>query len=447
MTATRAGMSRRALLAAAGSVLAGLAGVTAGCGSREFVQATGAVPARYARRTHIVFWHSFASIVGDAMQKLVDEFNDSQDEIYVDAQFQGSYDQTAQKLAAGIIAKQVPDISIFSEITWRKFHLADALEPLNDYFDADLAPTAYIDQFIQEGTVKGTIWWMPFARSTPLFYYNKEIFAKAGLPDRGPRTWTELREWGPAIQGVRTASGPAKVHALTSGDADWFFQAKVWQWGGNYSKGLEVTIDTERPIAAGQWMVDFIRKDKMAYLSASSNIDFANGVAATTEMSTGGLRNATEQAKFPVGAAFLPAFEHFGCPTGGSGFGILASSTPARKRAAFEFVKFVATPEKSAQWSIATGYLPIIKAAQRVPALLAATKDNPNFAVAVRQLEKTRVQDLARLVVPNANVTMYTALQRLYSSRDGVPDVFATLARKLRSSADLMREKYERHYT
>lgn len=93
-----------------------------------------------------------------------------------------------------------------------------------------------------------------------------------------------------------------------------------------------------------------------------------------------------------------------------------------------------------------SGYLPIVKAARDVPALRQRIKDNPNFAVALAQVPKTRTQDLARLIIPNANVTMSTALQKLYSSNASVEDTFRTLARKLRSSANLLGDRYAKHY-
>jgi sn-glycerol 3-phosphate transport system substrate-binding protein len=138
------GWSRRGILAAAG--LTGAA-VLSGCG-RQFEQTTGEVPDEYGRRERLVLWHAFAAGNLKALQTLTDKFNESQSDIYVELQFQGTYEQTMQKLAAGIVAKQVPDLVVLSEITWRKMHLADALEPYNDYFDADLSPDNYIDQFI-----------------------------------------------------------------------------------------------------------------------------------------------------------------------------------------------------------------------------------------------------------------------------------------------------------
>jgi len=436
-------LDRRSFLAASGGALAALA--AEGC-SREVTQVAGSVPRRYAKRLHIVFWHSFADVLGDAMHRLIDEFNESQDDIYVEGQFQGSYEESQQKVAAALVANQVPDVMIYSEVTWRKLHLAGKLEPLDGYFGDGFTPDAYIDQFIVEGTVQDTLWWVPFARSTPMFYYNRDVFEKAGLPDRGPATWSELLEWAPAIQGVRTPNGRPRAHAFAATYASWYFQGTVWQWGGRYSDGLKILLDEERPKAAGRWMVDFIRKERSAYLAQNNLIDFANQVAATTMLSTANLTNVLEQSKFAVGTSFLPEQEHFGCPTGGSGLAIMKDAPKERKQAAFEFIRFLAQPEKSAQWTMETGYLPVVKAAQQVPALRRRMREEPNSRTALEQLPKTRPQDLLRTVVPNAGVMLDVALQRLYSSNASVDEEFDLLADRFRSRAALIEETYELRY-
>ncbi|MGW0228533.1 hypothetical protein ACWDWO_09490 [Actinopolymorpha singaporensis] len=283
--------SRRGFLAALGGVGVG---ALAGCGGGEYTQVTGATPREYRRRTHIVAWHSFGGILQEALQKLIDEFNQSQRDVFVEAQFQGSYEQTMQKVAAAIIARQIPDLAVFSEITWRKMHLADALEPLNSYFDDRLGPHTYIDQFIQEGTVQGRTWWIPSARSTP------RAFAMGGTY------------------------------------ASWYFQNNVWAWGGNFSKGLDISIGDEPALAAGRWMVDFIRTDRAAYLSQTPDIDFGQGVTACTVLSTGSLKNTSELAKaggFEIGTGFLPEHEgRFGCPPGAAGSGSCGMPRPSASR-------------------------------------------------------------------------------------------------------------------
>lgn len=438
---------RRGMLGLLGGAAAAIA---TGC-ARDFRQVGGsAIPAKYHGRLHLVAWHSFSSTTGEALVDIVNKFNDSQNDIYVEPQYQGSYEDTQQKLSATIIAHQIPDLVVLSEVTWRAMHLADALEPLEGYFDSELQPADYIEQFITEGTVKGHIWWLPFARSTPLFYFNKSLFEKAGLPGRAPKTWAEFQQWAPAIKEQKVGSGSNVMPlALDGGYSAWYFQGNMWQWNAKYSDALDIRLDEPNGIAAATWMAEFIRKHKAAYLSAKSSIDFGNQAASCALMSTASLAQTTELAKagkFELGTGFMPEHESFGCPTGGSGWGIMTHAPTERKKAAFEFLKYLGRPETSATWTMATGYLPIVKQAQQDPRLVALIKKDPNFSTSLHQLPKARTQDLARLVIPDASNFMDDAFETLYSSRIAPETSFRQLAKKMRRKADLLEDNYRAHY-
>jgi sn-glycerol 3-phosphate transport system substrate-binding protein len=440
-------ISRRSLLGlAGGALLATAAGCgNSGSGGGGFGQPEGKVPEQYGKRQRVVIWMPYSGATADAFTKLVAKFNDSQKDIYLDSQFQGSYDELAQKLAAGIQARQVPDIGIFSEVTWRKFFLNDTLEPLNAYFGKGVATTDYVDTLIAEGTVKNNVWWVPFGRSTPLFYYNKTMFAQAGLPDRGPKTWAELREWAPALQAVKVNGQSPKLHIYPQTDGDWMFQGAVWQWAGNYSKGLDVTIDKGGAVEAGEFQRTLIHVDKQAYMAKSPKLDFTNGLVATLQESTGTLTGLLKDAKFEVGAAFVPEQKQFGCPTGGGGLSILAGVPKERKEAAFEFIKWAAQAENAAQWSIDTGYMPSTKAAQQIPAMQARFAERPAFKIAVDQLPKTQAQDVVRLMVPNANRVIYEGLQKIYADNRPAQEVFTQVANELRKSTESVKASIEKH--
>lgn len=440
---------RRFLGAATGLAALTATGGLVGCGGGDsgtsMGQPEGKVPEKYAKRQRVVIWFPWSAATGEAFTKLVTKFNEGQSDIYVEAQFQGTYDEVAQKLAAALQARQIPDLCVFSEVTWHKFHLNDTLEPLTDYFGDGLKPSDYVDQLIKEGTVSDQVWWVPFGRSTPLFYYNKDLFAAAGLPDRGPETWDELYQWAPALAAQKVNGKPPKLTAYFQVDGDWQFQGSVWQWAGNYSKGLDVTIDTGGAVEAGEWQRKLIHTDKLAYMAKSPRLDFTNGLIATVCESTGALTGITKEAKFAVGAAFLPEQKAFGCPTGGGGISMLAGASKERKEGAFEFLKFAAKPENATQWSIDTGYLPSTKAAQETPEMQKLFTEKPNFKVAVDQLPKTSTQDLVRLLAPNANRAIYGGLQKIYADNQPAADVFKTVAEELRKSADSIRESVEKH--
>jgi sn-glycerol 3-phosphate transport system substrate-binding protein len=431
-------LSRSRFLALSGGALLSLA--ASGCGGR--VQQPGGDGGGEAEgRTRVVFWTAFSEELGEALQKLVDDFNTSQQDVYVENQFQGTYEETAQKLTTSLLANEVPEIAVFSEITWNRFYLSSTLEPLTEYFSGgDPNPEDYVEQLIGEGTREGEIWWVPFARSTPLFYYNRDMFQQAGLPDRGPDTWDELREWG---QDLIRLDGNPKAHAFTNAANynAWYFQGNVWQWGGNYSNGFNIRIAEGPAVEAGEFVRRLVHDDHMAYMAEDQSIDFANGLTATTEQSTGSLGDIIDTARFEVGTAMLPEQRKFGCPTGGAGLAILAAAPDERKRAAFEFIKFAARPENVAFWSTTTGYLPVTKSAQESTEMQRYFRENPNFKVAVDQLPKTRTQDYARTFIPNGDPTIGEGLDRILVRNQAARTVFREVASQLETDAQDVKEQ------
>lgn len=427
-------ISRGRFLTYSAGAVASLA--LAGCGSDSGQQ---------DGRTRVVLWSSYPDQLGETMQKLVDKFNESQKDITVEHQFQGTYEETAQKLATALRSNKVPDLVTLSEVTWNNFYYSDNLQAMDEYFGSGLVPSDYVKPFIKEGTREGSVWWTPFARSTPLFYYNKEMFSKVGLPDRGPDTWDELRQWGKELVKL---DGTPKAHAFTTAAnySSWYFQGNVWQWEGNYStEGLEkITINGPSSVEAGEFVRRFINEDKLGYVADDQVTDFVNGQAATTEGSTGSMGQLTDSASFEFGAAFLPEQKAFGCPTGGAGLSIMSAAPDENKRAAFEFIKFAARPENAIFWATNTGYMPVTNAAINSDKMQSYFKKNPNFKVAVDQLPKTQPQDLARTVVPNGGQIIGKGLERVMINNESAGDVFARVAQELKSGAKQVKDKMKK---
>ncbi len=393
-----------------------------------------------AGSTGVVFWSSWGGNNGEGVQKLVDDFNKSQSAIVIENQFQGTYEETSQKLSAAMAARQTPDMVSLSEVTWNRFYINQTLQALDDIFaKVNFDPTIYVDPLINEGTRGGKIWWVPFARSTPLLYFNRDLFKKAGLPETGPETWDQIREYGPEL--MKVADENTKVFAFTTAKNynAWHFQGNIWQWNAAYSdKDLNVLIDEPAAVAAGEWLRTFVHEDKMGYMAENQSTDFINGLCAMTSQSTGSLGGIATSAKFDVGTAFLPQKDTFGCPTGGAGLAVLAAAPDDKKQAAVEFIKFLASPENVTFWSKHSGYMPATESARDAAEMQEYFKENPNYKVAVEQLPKTQPQDTARLLIPNGDQTIGTGLERILVKNEPADKVFADVAAQLeRDSRDI----------
>lgn len=388
----------------------------------------GAAPAGEAQT--VVLWSSFSGKNGETETALVDKFNEAYGgEVTVDYQVQGNYEETAQKLTAALQAQTAPDISLLSDVWWFKFYLNQVLLPLDDLASVENVDfTDYQDSLINEGLRMEKHWWIPFARSTPLFYYNKEKWAAAGLPDRGPETWDEFMEWAPTL--VETEGDEMKVSAFAHPDGAsyiaWLFQGVAWQFGGSYSDpDFTMHMTDENTVAAGQFYKDSVHEYKWALPTKDVQTDFINGLTAATMASTGSMGGIKANAQFEFGTAFLPKKDEFGCCTGGAGLSILTSCPEEKRTAAMRYIGFASNPENTAFWSQNTGYMPVRKSAVESEAMKTYFAEFPQFQTAVDQLALTRPQDSARVFVPNGDQIIGKGLERITVQSEDVATVFA----------------------
>jgi sn-glycerol 3-phosphate transport system substrate-binding protein len=411
--------------------------------SAEATPIVGQGPARVQQTgstVSVTYWGSFSGNLGEAEQAMVKRFNESQSDVQVEYQFQGSYEDTAQKLTAALQARQAPDISLLSDVWWFKFYLSQTLLPLDSLMAKHgVDSTDYVDSLINEGVRKGKTVWIPFARSTPIFYYNKQAWSEAGLPDRGPENWDEFLTWVPALlkkDGSGNVTRYAFAHPGAASYIAWLFQGVIWQWGGSYSDPDFTIRIAEEP---ANLAADFYRMsttDGWASTPANIDPDFRSGIAAAVMGSTAGLAGHEANATFPVGTAYLPQGPAgFGCCTGGSGLAVINTqgASAEKQEAAFKYIAFATSTEQTAIWSQNTGYMPVRKSAIEGP-MQPFYATRPNFLTTVNQLPYTRPQDAARVFIPNGDQIIGKGLERITITKEDPrvvwPEVKATLERE-----------------
>ncbi|WP_154795322.1 ABC transporter substrate-binding protein [Occultella kanbiaonis] len=444
----RSGLTRRQLLGAglvAATTPALAACFNGGTGAAEdtvYGQPSGDIPDEFRDRQRVVLWSNWTSHNAEVLQRNIDAFHEAQADIFCEIQIFEGYDNVESKLAASLQAKQVPDISVLSDVVWNRFYLNEALEPLTGYFDESFGTDAFHEKFIAEGTVKDDVWWVPFGRSTPLFYFNRDIFADVGLPDRAPETYEEYRDWGIELKGYRRNSTDVAMRAY-SGTDDWYFQGSSWAFGGGYSDGLDMLFTSEETIAALEYDRAFIHDDGLGYLAADPTGDFISGAAATLLQSTGSLTGIDEAAEFEYGCGFLPEQATTGVPTGGGGLSILRYASDERKQAAWEVLKFLSTGAASVDWTLGTGYLPTTRAALESDEVRQKADENPNYQVAIDQLEIAQGPDVVRRYVPECVPEANGVIQAVYSGGNDPESALTAMQSNLEAAIDRIRSQYE----
>lgn len=440
MTAsTPARLNRRQLLQIA--ALMGGTATLAACGGPSVGQA-GSAPTQTAQdwknvtpAKEITWWSNHPGTSKAIEEEIIKRFT-KESGIKVNLVTAGAnYDEVAQKFQAASGSNNLPDLVIASDVWWFRYMIngqilaLDKLASHLDFKSEDFNTTLYDDY-----KFKDSHWAVPYARSTPLFYYNKSVWAAAGLPDRAPKTWSEFDEWAPKISAASNLT-PLGLGKGSSWSA-WWFCNLLWGRGGAYSKDWTMTLDTPEALDAATYLQSMIYEKKSAAVAASDQVvDFGAGLTGCTIGSTGSLSGILAAAKFDVGTGFLPQGpKGAACPTGGTGLAIPAAKSPEQQLAAGMFLKFLTNSENTAYFSSNTGYMPVRTSAVEGPTMLEVYAKKPQFRTAVDQLATTRVQDWGRVFVPNGDKDLTTALEKIMLQKGDPAAAFATASTAITKS-------------
>ncbi len=328
------------------------------------------------------------------VEAIVADFHKANPDIQVEPVWGGNYAENMQKTVAALQAGNPPDVAVHLAVDLVTLRDMDAVVPLDEFiqreggekFLADFFPA-----FLSDLKSEGKVWALPFQRSTPILYINKELFRKAGLdPNKPPTTWEELLAAAQKAT-VRNAQGQTTTWGLTIADDIWLLMCFIYQNGGRTSSPdfKKVYLGEPAAVEAVQFWVDMANKHKVMPRHRTFPIsvqDFAAGNTAMLIHSTGNLRFVRDSAKFEWGTAFLPKHKQQAVAIGGAGFYIFKKSSKEKQEAAWRFMKYATSPEIQARWNIGSGYIATRQSSFNLPLMKEYTGKLPQALVARDQI-------------------------------------------------------------
>lgn len=349
--------------------------------------------------TEIEFY--FPVAVGGPITKIIDgycaDFMKENADIKVKPIYAGSYVDTLTKAVTATKAGQGPQMALVLSVDAYSLIDDEMIVPFDTIAtsDADKAwLKSFYPAFLANGTIDGHVWGVPFQRSTIVAYWNKDIFKEIGLdPEKGPSTWEETGEWTARAvkrEGDRVTRWGIEIPG--DGFTYWLYQGMVAQAGGELAgdNGRKTAFNSAAAVEGLQFWLDLMNKYKSHPPGISAwgtgPRDFIEGKTAMIWHTTGNLTNIRNNAKFPFGVAMLPAGKRRGSPTGGGNFHLFKGANAGQRAACLRFLRWVTSPEKAADWSMATGYVAPRPDAWETPAMKAYVAGFPQAAVARDQL-------------------------------------------------------------
>jgi sn-glycerol 3-phosphate transport system substrate-binding protein len=358
-----------------------------------------AAPAPAAAKTEIQWWHAMQGVLGERVNEIAAKFNASQNDYEVKAVFKGPYPDTLNAAIAAYRAKQPPHVVQVFEVGTQTMLSSGAVYPVYQLMkDNGIA----IDWNDVIGPVRsyystgGNLYSMAFNSSVPILYYNKDLFKKAGLPDKAPATWDEVE----AMAKKLVASG-AKC-GYSSAWPSWVLMENMHAYHDqsfadhdNGFKGLATSLKINGTFGV-KMMERLARGAKEGWFTYNGRLSKAEanmgggecGIFTTSSAYIAGLTRASE-GKFTWGTGPLPrmgGYPQGNAIIGGASLWVLKGAKPEEYKGVAQFFKYLASTENQSWWAGVTGYLPISNAAVKAMEASGHFQKNPQQRTAITQL-------------------------------------------------------------
>ena len=340
-----------------------------------FMTALGLFPALAQAKTEIVWWHAMTGFLGERVNEIAGKFNASQNEFEVKAIYKGSYTDTLTAGIAAYRAKTHPHIIQVFEVGTQTMLSSGAIYPVfqmmkDQGIKIDWADyLSVVKSYYSKG---GNLYSMPFNSSTPILYYNKTIFEKAGLdPQTPPTTFEEIEKYAKAA----VSKGITKI-GFTVAWPSWTLMENMHAWNdqpfanndnGFSAMATQLKINGKLGVQIWDLLTRWQKEGIFTYSGRGSRGDqpIINGQAAIGLASTALVGTLTRTAKFDWGTGFLPKIT--GYPQGNSIIGgatlwVLKGHKKDHYKGVAKFLEFLGSTEEQVWWHTNTGYFPLTRA-------------------------------------------------------------------------------------
>jgi len=390
-------------------------------------------------KTELAFWCSYGTYKFNVLSEIVAEFNDSQDEYFIKMVNNGAASDVRTKLTT---TKQEYYPSLFTgdPETISSYAEAKYVKPIHTFLEADedkwtedmygVVKTTYSDL---EGNMVG----VPLGFSAGGFMVNVDLLKAAGYTLEDVTSYEKIVEISLAATkkgickyGIAHADGNDLLGMLAIQGVDVIDADNGYS--GDPTKSLLLEGETNSAIKKAMTLFASLYKAKAAYPFGSGGSGMGRSSFMAEELI---FWRATNSAVAEVNDA-NPSFEWSFIPSvgvdanakymgsalcGGTGLFICDTGDEVEMKGAYEFIKFLAEPQRQVQWAVDCGYLPYTEDAANSPEYVAWMEENFPAAKKVTQMLLNNPEGLGAPYVGIGN-ELLTAYYNLFSAVGADPD-------------------------
>ncbi|ATX66515.1 sn-glycerol-3-phosphate ABC transporter substrate-binding protein UgpB [Roseinatronobacter bogoriensis] len=353
----------------------------------------------------IEWWHALGGELGELLEGVAEGFNASQSDFVVRPSFRGTYTETMTGAIAAFRANQQPHIvQVFEVGTGTMMAAEGAIYPIYQLMEdkgVPFDPEAYLPAVVSYYTdPNGNMLSFPFNSSTPIMYYNKDVFEAAGLdPETPPATWADVEAASIAI----LESGAAPCGFTTSWPS-WVMLENFSAWHNiplgtlaNGFEGFETEFVFNNELVARHWDNLKAWQDAGAFRWGGPGPGpdafpaFYAGECAIVFGSSASRAGVLRNTDFNVGFGFQPHYDDVeGAPQnsviGGATLWVLTGKSDEEYEGVARFFEYLSQPEVQAEWHQDTGYLPITQASFDLTREQGYYDENPGADTSILQM-------------------------------------------------------------
>lgn len=364
-------------------------GLIGGCGKSADSETTKTSDGK----VQIDFWYSGGKTAVNVLQGIVDDFNESQDKYEIKTTTQADYTETYEKLQAGIAGKNAPDMALLDVDKSKNLSEKNLVSDLSEFVeeDSEFDKEDYLSVFFEQGIDEdGKMFAMPAYGTTQVMYYNKAAFKEAGIDPASIKTWQDLEA---AAKKMTKEDGSFVGWEPMWGSAN-MIDAALSNGASLLSEdGKTAMINSEEWVEVWESFRKWIHDDKIMKVNSGGQgwEYWYTTIDDVLQNKAGGYTGSSgDQADLDfdlVGAIEQPGFnDNPSAPTADAlQYVMLEGSNDEEKAGVYEFMKYFTTPEKQAEWSMATGYVAVRNSTQEVETFKTYTDENPHALVPLQQ--------------------------------------------------------------
>ena len=353
-------------------------------------------------QTEIQWWHSMPSALGDWVNDLAKQYNESQTQYKIVPTYKGQYDESMTAAIAAFRSGNAPHMLQVLEVgTATMMASKGAIVPVAKVLSDGgfkFTPGDYVPAVAGYYTApNGQMLSYPFNSSTTIFYYNKDAFKKAGLdPEKAPKTWPEVFAAATKLK----ASGHSCP--FTTSWISWTQLESFSLWhntlfasknNGFDGTDAKLLVNTPLHVRHFENLAKASKDGSFVYKGRGNAADasFPSGECAMMTGSSGLYARVAKEAKFAYGISTLPYYADVkGAPQntaiGGASLWVMSGKPAAEYKGVADFLNFLNDTKVQAASHQRTGYLPVTMAAYKLTEASGFYEKNPGTDVAVTQM-------------------------------------------------------------